>query len=168
MSIDRQRKWRRQRNLNGISTNYSLQTTTDDRQMKLRSTTHGCELISVLLPLIRVIVKMKKMMDIVSKCDTIVIKTCTEINIIILLGIDRQLAVHIAHLFIRDPLAVYAEQLNISDDGETDHFENINSTNWQTVRFKPPPPGSNIGWRVEMRPIEVCWRCYTKRLCICE
>jgi len=69
-------------------------------------------------------------------------------------GIDKQLAEHIAHLFIRDPLAVYAEQLNISDEDEMDHFENINSTNWQTVRFKPPPPDSNIGWRVEMRPIE--------------
>lgn len=69
-------------------------------------------------------------------------------------GVDNQLAKHIAHLFIRDPLAVYAEQLKIGDDDETDHFENINSTNWQTVRFKPPPPGSNIGWRVEMRPVE--------------
>jgi len=69
-------------------------------------------------------------------------------------GIDEQLAKHVAHLFIRDPLAVYRSQLEISDDDETDHFENINSTNWQTVRFKPPPPGSNIGWRVEMRPVE--------------
>ena len=23
------------------------------------------------------------------------------------------------------------------------------------MRFKPPPPGSNIGWRVEFRPMEV-------------
>lgn len=65
------------------------------------------------------------------------------------------MAEHVAHLFIRDPLAVYKGQLDIGDEDETDHFENINSTNWQTVRFKPPPPGSDIGWRVEMRPIEV-------------
>ena len=76
-------------------------------------------------------------------------------SIFFMLGIDEQLAKHVAHLFIRDPLAVYKEQLDISDEDEMDHFENINSTNWQTVRFKPPPPGSNIGWRVEMRPIEV-------------
>ncbi|XP_002168552.2 glutamate--cysteine ligase catalytic subunit isoform X1 [Hydra vulgaris] len=69
-------------------------------------------------------------------------------------GIDEQLAKHVAHLFTRDPLAVYEEKLHISDEDEVDHFENINSTNWQSVRFKPPPPGSNIGWRVEMRPIE--------------
>merc|ERR1711907_354563 len=39
--------------------------------------------------------------------------------------------------------------------GAADHFENIQSTNWQTVRFKPPPPNSSIGWRVEFRPLEV-------------
>lgn len=33
--------------------------------------------------------------------------------------------------------------------------QNIQSTNWQTMRFKPPPPNSNIGWRVEFRPMEV-------------
>ncbi|KAJ2383219.1 glutamate--cysteine ligase, partial [Coemansia sp. RSA 2603] len=32
---------------------------------------------------------------------------------------------------------------------------NIQSTNWQNVRFKPPPPNSPIGWRVEFRPLEV-------------
>ena len=87
------------------------------------------------------------------------------------LGIDDQLAKHVAHLFIRDPLAVYAEQLNIGDENETDHFENINSTNWQTVRFKPPPPGSKIGWRVEMRPVEVRhhFMSSTKNVCcICK
>ena len=33
--------------------------------------------------------------------------------------------------------------------------QNIQSTNWQTMRFKPPPPNSSIGWRVEFRPTEV-------------
>ena len=34
-------------------------------------------------------------------------------------------------------------------------LQNIQSTNWQTMRFKPPPPNSSIGWRVEFRPCEV-------------
>ena len=34
-------------------------------------------------------------------------------------------------------------------------FKNIQSTNWQTMRFKPPPANSPIGWRVEFRPTEV-------------
>ena len=33
--------------------------------------------------------------------------------------------------------------------------QNIQSTNWQTMRFKPPPPNSPIGWRVEFRSMEV-------------
>uniref|UniRef100_UPI00358F9772 glutamate--cysteine ligase catalytic subunit isoform X2 n=1 Tax=Myxine glutinosa TaxID=7769 RepID=UPI00358F9772 len=70
-------------------------------------------------------------------------------------GIDHLLAQHIAHLFIRDPLVIYAERIEIDDEQESDHFENIQSTNWQTMRFKPPPPNTTIGWRVEFRPTEV-------------
>lgn len=70
-------------------------------------------------------------------------------------GIDEQLARHYAHLFIRDPLCLFQEHVYQDDEQHTDHFENIQSTNWQTMRFKPPPPKSNIGWRVEFRPTEV-------------
>ncbi|RWS09698.1 glutamate--cysteine ligase catalytic subunit-like protein [Dinothrombium tinctorium] len=70
-------------------------------------------------------------------------------------GIDPFLAKHVAHLFIRDPIIVYKEKLDQNDETESDHFENIQSTNWQTMRFKPPPPQSSIGWRVEFRPMEV-------------
>lgn len=69
-------------------------------------------------------------------------------------GVDKQLARHIAHLFIRDPISLFEEKLTQNDEEDTDHFENIQSTNWQTMRFKPPPPQSNIGWRVEFRPME--------------
>ncbi|KAM9315998.1 glutamate--cysteine ligase catalytic subunit isoform 2-T2 [Gastrophryne carolinensis] len=70
-------------------------------------------------------------------------------------GIDHILAQHIAHLFIRDPLTLFEEKIHLDDANESDHFENIQSTNWQTMRFKPPPPNSDIGWRVEFRPMEV-------------
>ncbi|XP_069462231.1 glutamate--cysteine ligase catalytic subunit [Ambystoma mexicanum] len=70
-------------------------------------------------------------------------------------GIDHLLAQHIAHLFIRDPLTLFEEKIYLDDEKESDHFENIQSTNWQTMRFKPPPPNSDIGWRVEFRPMEV-------------
>jgi len=69
-------------------------------------------------------------------------------------GIDEQLAEHFAHLFIRDPVSLFQEKVGSYDDTDTDHFENIQSTNWQTMRFKPPPPNSRIGWRVEFRPTE--------------
>jgi len=36
------------------------------------------------------------------------------------------------------------------------HFENLQSTNWNSMRFKPPPSQeSNIGWRVEFRPMDI-------------
>ena len=50
-------------------------------------------------------------------------------------GIDEQLAEHFAHLFIRDPVSLFQEQVGSYDDNDTDHFENIQSTNWQTMRF---------------------------------
>ena len=88
-------------------------------------------------------------------------------------GIDELLANHFAHLFIRDPIVIFQESLVQDDETSSDHFEvsllfssqnridgysrgqNIQSTNWQTVRFKPPPPASTIGWRVEFRSMEV-------------
>ncbi|KAK9452391.1 glutamate-cysteine ligase-domain-containing protein [Limtongia smithiae] len=70
-------------------------------------------------------------------------------------GVDEQLASHYAHLFIRDPIVVFSELVDQDDTKSSDHFENIQSTNWQTMRFKPPPPDTDIGWRVEFRPMEI-------------
>ncbi|CDO96054.1 unnamed protein product [Kluyveromyces dobzhanskii CBS 2104] len=74
---------------------------------------------------------------------------------------DEDLARHFAHLFIRDPLVIFQERINQDNETETDHFENIQSTNWQSLRFKVPSQSatpdnkSAPGWRVEFRPMEV-------------
>ncbi|KAI9172453.1 Glutamate--cysteine ligase [Paramyrothecium foliicola] len=70
-------------------------------------------------------------------------------------GMDDRLATHFAHLFIRDPIVIFEEDLQELDLNKTDHFENIQSTNWQHMRFKPPPADNNIGWRVEFRSMEI-------------
>jgi glutamate--cysteine ligase catalytic subunit len=71
-------------------------------------------------------------------------------------GMDDLLATHFAHLFIRDPIVIFAEDLKELDLNKSDHFENLQSTNWQHMRFKPPPSGSqDTGWRVEFRPMEI-------------
>lgn len=68
---------------------------------------------------------------------------------------DDRLATHFAHLFIRDPIVIFEEDLQELDLDKTDHFENIQSTNWQHMRFKPPPADNSIGWRVEFRSMEI-------------
>lgn len=75
-------------------------------------------------------------------------------------GMDPQLANHFGHLFVRDPIVIFNEDINQDDKTCMDHFENIQSTNWQTLRFKVPShnsgPGSGKpGWRVELRPMEI-------------
>ncbi|KAJ5549427.1 hypothetical protein N7513_006661 [Penicillium frequentans] len=71
-------------------------------------------------------------------------------------GMDDLLATHFAHLFIRDPLVIFSEDLEELDLSKGDHFENLQSTNWQHMRFKPPPSDKDdIGWRVEFRSMEI-------------
>ncbi|KAF8545504.1 glutamate-cysteine ligase-domain-containing protein [Trichophaea hybrida] len=70
-------------------------------------------------------------------------------------GMDERLSTHFAHLFIRDPIVIFQETLDEPPEGKSDHFENLQSTNWQHMRFKPPPPGGKIGWRVEFRSMEI-------------
>jgi glutamate--cysteine ligase catalytic subunit len=42
------------------------------------------------------------------------------------LGIDHLLAQHVAHLFVRDTLALFEEKLHLDDTQDADHFE-VNS-----------------------------------------
>ena len=79
-------------------------------------------------------------------------------------GVDPVLAAHVAHLFARDPLVIFPERIELDDRIDSDHWESIQSTNWQTVRWKPPPSHKgvidtrsehHIGWRVEFRSMEI-------------
>lgn len=79
-------------------------------------------------------------------------------------GLDKNLALHVAHLFARDPLVIFEDRLDLNDEQDVDHWENLQSTNWQTLRWKPPPPQKgvlssddkdHIGWRVEFRSMEL-------------
>ena len=67
-------------------------------------------------------------------------------------GIDAPLSRHIVHLFVRDSLVAFEGAIQeVDDETSTEHVESIQSTNWQTVRRKPPPVleigASHIGWR---------------------
>lgn len=76
-------------------------------------------------------------------------------------GIDPALSQHVAHLFVRDPLVIFDGAVEeLDDETMTEHWESIQSTNWQSVRWKPPPPRNSpndphIGWRTEFRTMEL-------------
>ncbi|CAE6467909.1 unnamed protein product, partial [Rhizoctonia solani] len=53
-------------------------------------------------------------------------------------NVDDLLAKLLAHLFVRDPLLVLPEKLEQDDETSTEHFESFQSTNWQSLRLKPP------------------------------
>mmetsp|Transcript_1775 Transcript_1775/g.1953 ORF Transcript_1775/g.1953 Transcript_1775/m.1953 type:complete len:319 (+) Transcript_1775:972-1928(+) len=70
-------------------------------------------------------------------------------------GMSDRLAYHFASLFCHDSLVIFKDRIDY-DSESTEHFENLNSTNWNSVRFKPPPAlDSPIGWRVEFRTLDV-------------
>ncbi|KAG8930349.1 hypothetical protein FRC00_001197 [Tulasnella sp. 408] len=70
-------------------------------------------------------------------------------------GMDDILAKHFANLYIREPLVVYPDRMEQDDKQSNEHFESIQSSVWQTLRFKPPQPNCDMGWRVEFRSMEV-------------
>lgn len=70
--------------------------------------------------------------------------------------IDERLAHHIASLFVRDPMPAYESEIKDANNKKTCHFENVQSTNYNSLRFKPPPSyDSEIGWRVEFRSMDI-------------
>lgn len=74
-------------------------------------------------------------------------------------GLDEAICQHISHLFTRDPLVAFEGMIELDDESSTDHFESVQSTNWQTLRWKPPPnsrpDAPHIGWRKEFRSMEI-------------
>ncbi|KAL8852791.1 MAG: hypothetical protein Q9221_002300 [Calogaya cf. arnoldii] len=71
-------------------------------------------------------------------------------------GMDHRFAKHFAYLFAQDPLVVDSKNVETDMPESTALFEAVQSTNYPCVRFKPPPSlNSDIGWRVEFRPMEV-------------
>lgn len=39
------------------------------------------------------------------------------------LGMDEPMAKHFAHLYIRDPLTLFSEKIDLNDEEDSDHFE---------------------------------------------
>jgi glutamate--cysteine ligase catalytic subunit len=69
--------------------------------------------------------------------------------------IPKLISKHVAHLFVRDPLFIVKESIYQNPRESTDHFESLQSTNWQSLRFKLPPIDDSTGWRVEFRTMDI-------------
>lgn len=69
-------------------------------------------------------------------------------------GVDEEMARHIASLFVRDPILAYKS----ADGNSRDDFENIQSSNWRSMRFKLPGENAESmysGFMIETRVMEM-------------
>lgn len=67
-------------------------------------------------------------------------------------GVDYALAQHIASIYTRDPVLCYSNTTPQED------FENIQSSNWRSMRLKPPKDPNKdreASWLIEVRPMEI-------------
>jgi glutamate--cysteine ligase catalytic subunit len=70
--------------------------------------------------------------------------------------IPLRLAEHLANLLVRDPLVIFDKNIKTEDKNDRSHFENFNSTNWNSLRFKPPRSEDNDScFKVEVRPSDL-------------
>lgn len=70
--------------------------------------------------------------------------------------VDDQILQHIGYLFSRDAMVIFDNTIHDNDEGSTRHFEQFNSSNWHSMRFKPPPDLKiEMPWRVEFRSMEL-------------
>ena len=71
------------------------------------------------------------------------------------LKIDEDLLNHIAYNLVRHAIHLTGEGMLDDSKEKTDMFEVFNGSNWNDLRFKPPPSlDSDIGWRVEFRSMD--------------
>ena len=72
------------------------------------------------------------------------------------LELDEKLVNHLSYLLVRENLCIFEDYQENQNPNSTAHFEAFQSSNWNDVRFKPPPSlDSSIGWRVELRSIDI-------------
>ena len=70
-------------------------------------------------------------------------------------GMDSNLSRFFSNMLKYDHLILDPRHLQPESPSDTYHFRALIGSMWPSVRFKPPPDGGEIGWRVEFRPMEV-------------
>ena len=71
-------------------------------------------------------------------------------------GISKRLSEHFCNLLVRDPLVIFEDKIEITEKSDRSHFDNFNSTNWNSLRFKPPRVEDNdTCFKIEVRPCDL-------------
>lgn len=71
-------------------------------------------------------------------------------------GFKPRIAEHICNLFVKDPILIYEKKILINDPHDMSHFINLQSTNWNSLRFKPPVPSDNDDcFKIEIRSADL-------------
>ena len=100
-------------------------------------------------------------MHINKKFKKSLIQSLTQSNS--LLAKDKRLMNHFAFLFVKEFLTIFPQMVKKDNIEASIDFEFIQSTHWNDVRFKPPSSfESDIGWRVEFRPLDSPVTCKEK------
>lgn len=69
---------------------------------------------------------------------------------------SKRFSTHLCNLLVRDPIVIFDEKLNIDDPKDNTHFLNLLSTNWNTLRLKPPVNNDNDNlFKIEVRPCDI-------------
>lgn len=81
--------------------------------------------------------------------DKKILKTLIDNNI------PERIATHFSNILLRDPLVIFDQKTNF-EETDTSFFETFNSTNWNSLRFKPPRVQDNDNcFKIEIRPCDL-------------
>ena len=65
-------------------------------------------------------------------------------------------AKYICNLLVRDPMCIFDNKIEVDDNQDPTHFLNFMSTNWNSIRFKPPLPlDKDHLFKLEVRPCDL-------------
>lgn len=68
----------------------------------------------------------------------------------------KNFATYLCNLLVRDPMLVYESNDEIEDNKDPSSFLNFMSTNWNSLRFKPPLSNDNDSlFKIEIRPCDL-------------
>lgn len=68
----------------------------------------------------------------------------------------KRFSTYLCNLLVRDPMVIFDENLKLEDPNDNTHFLNLMSTNWNSLRFKPPSSNDNDNlYKVEIRPCDL-------------